>query len=167
MENPPIVASNPEEIRKANLTHEASVRSIGILYLLGAIFCIIAGIASIFTSGFSIESIVVGLMMIVLGAFQIWVGRKLRQLDPVAKVPATVLSAIGLLGFPLGTLINGYVLYLLHSAKGKVVFSPEYHAVIAATPHIKYKTSLLVWLFLGLLVLLALIGILFAFTAKY
>ena len=31
----------------------------------------------------------------------------------------TLLSVIGLIGIPLGTLINAYILYLLHSEKGK------------------------------------------------
>jgi hypothetical protein len=34
------------------------------------------------------------------------------------------------------------------------VFSDEYKRVIAETPHIKYRTSIVVWIFLGLLLLL-------------
>ena len=77
---------------------------------------------------------------------------------------AIVLSAIGLLGFPIGTLISAYFLYLLVSEKGKVVFSDEYKEVIRKTPHIRYKTSIVVWIFLGLLLLLiglGLVGLLF------
>jgi hypothetical protein len=47
-----------------------------------------------------------------------------------------VLSGIGLLGFPIGTLINGYILYLFLSKKGRTVFAPEYQEVIEATPHV-------------------------------
>ena len=69
------------------------------------------------------------------------------------KIPATIFSAIGLLSVPIGTLINGYILYLIYSAKGNMVFSEEYRKVIAATPNIKYKTSIIIWIFLGIVVL--------------
>ena len=89
------------------------------------------------------------------------VGRWFRTLNPKARVPATILSVIGLLAFPLGTLINGYILYLIHAKKSKVVFSADYQAVIAATPEIKYKTSLFVWILVGFLAVV-LIGVLAA-----
>ena len=76
-----------------------------------------------------------------------------------ARVPTGILSGIGLLGFPLGTIINGYILYLVFSQKGTTVFSDEYHAVIAQTPHIKYRTSIVVWILVGLVLLLIAIGI--------
>jgi hypothetical protein len=60
------------------------------------------------------------------------------------------LSGVGLLGFPVGTLINGYILFLLFGRKGKTVFSEEYQVVIEQTPHIKYRTPLVVWILLGL-----------------
>jgi len=62
------------------------------------------------------------------------------------------LTIPGLLGFPIGTLISVYILYLLFSQKGADVCSPQYQAVIAATPHIRYRTSKIV---IGLLVLVA------------
>jgi hypothetical protein len=77
-----------------------------------------------------------------------------------------VFGAIGLLGFPVGTLIAGYLLYLLWSEKGNVVFSPRYQRVMQATPHIKYKTSIIVWIFLGLLGLVVLVGIIAMVTAS-
>ena len=62
--------------------------------------------------------------------------------------------ALGLLSFPVGTIINGYILYLLFSKKGERVFSADYQAIVDATPHIKYKTSIIVWIFLVLLLLM-------------
>ena len=32
------------------------------------------------------------------------------------------------------------------SEKGNVVFSDHYKEVIAATPHVRYKTSIIVWI---------------------
>ena len=66
-------------------------------------------------------------------------------------------SVIGLLAIPVGTIISGYFLYLLLSKKGTVIFSPQYKQIIAATPHIKYKTSKIVIALL--LILIALIAI--------
>src|SRR5262249_25305566 len=58
----------------------------------------------------------------------------------------------------VSALIVGYVLYLMLSAKGAVVFSPEYRDVIARTPHVKYRSSFL-WILVAvgvvMLVLLA------------
>lgn len=83
----------------------------------------------------------------------------LRGLQSSARVVAIIFSVIGLLGIPIGTLINGYFLYLLLGQKGTYVFSEEYARVRAATPHIKYKTSIWVLVVVALLVLLVVIGI--------
>lgn len=40
-----------------------------------------------------------------------------------------------------------------------MVFSPQYKEVIRQTPHIKYKTSIIVLVLLGILVLFILIAI--------
>jgi hypothetical protein len=63
---------------------------------------------------------------------------------------------LGLAGFPLGTLLNMYILWLIHSEKGKLIFSPDYAAIVEATPDVKYRTTLLVWIILGLIVLVLL-----------
>ena len=39
------------------------------------------------------------------------------------------------------------------------MFSEEYQAVIAQTPHIKYRTSIIVWILLGLVVALVVFAI--------
>ena len=162
---PPLPVTNslddPRSIRKAHISHEASVKSIGVLYYLGA-FCLLGfGVL-----GFSnekgrtlSEQITIGMFLCAFGVLQFWTGVGLRRLRPWAKTPTGILSGIGLLGFPVGTLINAYVLYLVFSKKGATVFSPQYQAIIAATPDIKYRTSVIVWVFLGLLlaVLLAIL----------
>ena len=157
-----------EAVRNTYLKHEASVQAVGSLYLLGAIILTLAGAATL--AGLTAEpgktsaqdavtSQVVGVLFIGLGLLQLRVGLWLRKLNPKARTPATVLSAIGLLGFPIGTLVNTYVLYLLRSKKGEMVPSSYYQDVISATPHIKYKTPVIVWVLLGLLVVLLILGI--------
>ena len=164
-----------ESIRKRYLGHEASVKSIGTLYLIGGVFSllistvyIIAGISSFGDpspsnfAGPALELLValaVGAGFLSLGVLQIWSGIGVRKLRPAARIGATVISAIGLLGCPIGTLVSAYFLYLLLSEKGSYVFSDTYKQVIAQTPHMKYKTSILTWIVVILLVSLVLLVI--------
>ncbi len=159
-----LVGPDVEKIRREYLSHEASIQSVGFLYLLGgglsAVYCIVGGVAllGVLANG-KIGSGEVGfvsfvaLLFVAIAWFQLWVGIGLRRLKPEVKTPATVLAAIGLIGIPIGTLISAYILWLIHSAKGKVVLSYEYQEIIRQTPHIKYKTSIIVWILLGLLLL--------------
>ena len=101
----------------------------------------------------------VGGMYLGLGLLQGYAGWGLRKFQGGARIIAIIFAVIGLIGIPIGTLISVYFLYLLCSAKGSVVFSDEYEDVIRQTPHIKYKTSIVVWIFLGLLILVFAIGI--------
>ena len=94
------------------------------------------------------------------GVGQFFAGWAVRALRPGGRILGCVLSGLGLLGFPIGTVINAYILYLFLSKKGRTIFSPEYQDVIAATPHVKYRTSIIVWIFLALVVLLLAVAVL-------
>lgn len=143
-----------EETRRNYLTHETSVRSVGLLYYLGAAGLLLSAIILLVQADHSEALSPLWLLfMAALGVLYLWVGRGLRTLQPKVRGIAAGLAALGLLSFPVGTLINGYILYLLLSAKGKMVFSSEYGEVIAATPHIKYRTSIIIWIFVALIVL--------------
>ncbi len=111
--------------------------------------------------------IAVSLIFVVLGVLQFWTGIGLRRLKPWARVPTGLFSGLGLLGFPIGTLINAYVLYLVFSKKGKTVFAEEYQAIIAATPDMKYRTSIIVWVFLGILIAFLLLIVTVAATSPH
>jgi hypothetical protein len=152
------VASNAaEDIRNEHIKHEASVKSVGVLYFIGAfIMILLGGIMLIATAGLGVLE---ALVLVCLAGFQFATGLALRRLKRWARIVAGIFSGVGLLGFPLGTIINGFILYLLFSKKGKMVFSPEYQEVIAQTPHIKYRTSIVVWIALGILLLLVLLGV--------
>lgn len=162
---------NPHEdavaIRKRYLSHEASVKSIGTLYFLGAIFLVPFGLFIIGSALYGLASqgagaaefaivMLVGVLEAGLGVAQGLTAFGLWKLKSWSRIVGIVFAVIGLIGFPIGTLISAYFLYLLASQKGQYVFSDEYQQVIALTPEIKYKTSIIVWIFLGLLV--ALIG---------
>ena len=107
-----------------------------------------------------------GLVFLAISIVQLLGGRAMQTLNPRGKVLAIIISAIGLLGFPCGTLISAYLLYLLLSAKGEMVFSDRYKEIIQATPHIKYKTSIIVWIFLFLLIAVILMGIIAAVVSR-
>jgi hypothetical protein len=129
-----------EVARRLLLKHEASVKSIGSLYLLGGAVILFSGFASLTLpiSEWYIPAILIG-----LGCLEIWLALGLRRLKRAVRIPTMILSGLGLIGFPIGTIISAYILYLLGSQKGVQVFSDEYAQVIAATPHIKYRSSIL------------------------
>ncbi len=159
--------TDAEKIRKAHHTHELSIKSIGFLDYLAAGFCglmflsIGVGLTSYVGRGIPLtwsDLLLFGFAAI-FGAILFWVGFGLRRLKHSVRIPAIILSVIGLLLFPIGTLINIYFLYLLYSKKGAMVFSPEYHKVIRQTPHMKYRTSATAWIVLAILVLVVSGGI--------
>ena len=160
------VSATPEAeaIRREHISREASIKSVGILYYLGgALLTLVGGFALVAPRG---DTGIFMLVFVPLGVGQVFVGWGLRGLRKWAQIASCVISGLGLLAFPAGTLINGYILYLLLSKKGRTVFTPEYQDVIAATPHVKYRTSIIVWIFLALLVGLMLLAVLLPMFVK-
>ncbi|MEM9367891.1 MAG: hypothetical protein AAGD07_18010 [Planctomycetota bacterium] len=165
----PIGASptDVEAFRKHHLNHEASVKAVGLLYLLSAIFLVFAGVLSLGgavgnagraqVSTTALVSIGVGYLL--FGFFQGFVGVSIRKFKPWSRIAGIVLSIPGLIGFPVGTLISAYFIYLFASKKGRVVFSERYKEVMAETPHIKYKTSLVVKVLAGVLLAVIVLGL--------
>ena len=152
------ILSEVETVRKQYLSHEASVKSFGVVCVVGGLFSIVSGAALIATlvsppPGGNMTAIAgIGTALILLGIAQFVVAIGIRKLHAWSKIPATFLSVCALFAVPMGTLIGFYMLYLLLSKKGTMVFSPEYKEIIAQTPHMKYKTSPVVWIALGLIV---------------
>ena len=147
-----------EAIRRAHISHEASIKAVGFLYYLGGVGVTLAGIFGL-AGGGERQAVITAAVMLVIGIGQFFAGWGVRGLTKWGRVVGCVLSALGLLAFPIGTAINAYILYLFLSKKGRTVFSPEYKDVIAATPHVKYKTSILVWIFLALVLALIVFGV--------
>lgn len=150
--------SNFREIREKHLKHEASIRSIGLLYYLGGGVALLLTVGMIFaiTNGdiLAAESVTLAMLTLFYGILMVtvfWVGYGFRKLKPWVKIPGGILAGIGLLGFPLGTVINAYVLYLLFSNKGKRVLSKDYQEIIQATPDMKYRSRI------GLLLLIVIL----------
>ena len=155
--------SDAESTRKMYLNHEASVKGVGSLYILGGglgvlgLLLLFGGVA--FGGGIGGQEMVVLVLFGGIGVVQLIAGLGLRRLSSTSRVLGSVIAGIGLIGFPIGTLISAYILYLLLGAKGKVVFSPEYQQVIAQTPHIKYRTSKVVWVLLIVVLLIIVLGL--------
>jgi hypothetical protein len=157
------ISSDADAVRTLHLAHEGSVQSVGLLYVIGGTGgLLLGGILLIGTRTDSgpdrMPMFVVGSLLIALSVLQLFTARGLRRLQPWARIPAGVISGIGLLAIPLGTIINGYILYLLFSSRGRLVFSDHYKTIMQQTPHIRHRTSIVVWILLILLLSLFVIG---------
>jgi uncharacterized membrane protein len=174
------MTGDAESTRRKYLNHEASIKSVGTLFYLGGFFGLLAGVMyAAMSISFAFggmqrpgaamgerEQTVLAMMMgiasvvaLTISIVQLWTAYGLRRLKPYSRISGSVIAGIGLLGFPLGTLICGYFLYLFLSAKGEFVFSQQYKEVIQQTPHIKYKTSLIVRILVGILLFFLLLGV--------
>jgi len=135
-------------IRSAHLRHEALIKSFALLYLLpGPAFLLVAISWPVVGEEPSAAwRILIAALCFSFGTLLLWTGSGLRKLDKRARTAATILACIGLLGVPIGTIINGCILYLLLSQKGSMIFSDEYIAITAATPQMNYRTPIIVWI---------------------
>jgi hypothetical protein len=174
-----------EAIRRKHINHEASVKSVGSLHFLAAFFTLLGAFAVLFMlvtdspslAGASRAPALLGsVIYLFFGAVHIGLGIGLNKLQTWARWVECVLTGLSLLIVTAGAvtmlamgipalavaygvmdLILAYILYLLVSAKGSVVFSSEYKNVIARTPHVKYRSGCL-WVVL-IVVIVALVVI--------
>lgn len=165
---PDHIVGSSEEIRSMHLKHEAAVRSIGLFYY------VCGGIVMILPIAIIAEDIARGLTSNDWGAVAFLCGiallpiaaaTGLRRLMPWGRRTGIVLGAIGLLVFPLGTIVGAYIIYLLMRSKNTSIFSREYREIVAMTPQMKPKTSLFIWLLFAIVfILLTCIGVLSKLT---
>lgn len=166
----PGAPGDAEAIRREHIKHEVSVKGIGSLYFIGSLFVVLGAggllVGQIGREAVGASEIGITALFLALGILGFWVGYGIRKLSPAARVVAGVLTGIhlviSLFGLPtsvVAILINTYILNLLFSKKGAMVFSAPYKDIIAATPHVKYKTPMIVWIILGLIVLLVVGGV--------
>lgn len=150
-----IVTTPEEDIRQFHFSTESSIKSIGVLFYLSCFGFLLGAIVTLLNT-FSGEPVAFVLFVIfaALTALSGFTGHGLRTFKPWAKIVATIYSIIGLLGFPLGTILNIYFLCLYWGKKGRMIFTPEYQNIIDATPHLRYRTSKAAWIVLLIFVLL-------------
>jgi hypothetical protein len=172
LEHPASVAAEGdfEYIRQKYLGHETSVRSLALIFGLLGVFVslwLLAVFIGFLANGVQYRQFpdaVEFLIFVIIGGlatFLFAVASGLRRLKPWSRIAGAVISFFGLLFFPIGTIANGYFLYLLLSKKGSMVFSDHYQNVISATPGMKYKTSRAAWIVL--VAFLMVVGLLIAF----
>ena len=174
--------SEAHEIRLEHIKTEAAIRSIGTLYYLGAIVLCMAAIATMagrFTPSGSASGgvgiVIIGAICLGFGALSFFVARGIRQFQPWARVTSIIFASLGVLsafgaaatrtGAPVGIVINAYILYLLLSRKGRRIFESDYPQIVAATPDVKSKTSIVVWIAVIVLVLVV-VGVIVAAMAN-
>lgn len=144
-------------LRRGHVQREAAIRSIGTVYFISAGLAILGALMVVIRvallSGNADEDSPTGLLIFLSGlsAALIVVGRGVRALARWTRIPVVVLSGLGLLAIPVGTLIHGFVLWLVLSGKGRTVFSEEYAAAVAATPDVVLPRSPLPAVFLALI----------------
>ncbi len=134
-------------IRMEHMNAEASVRAIGGLQIFGAAIILLVSVAMVAGGGVSgFEPMILGLS--VLGFF---IGRGLRNLQNWARITAAVLSLPGIM-----SPITWIILYSLLNRKAAFVCTPQYAAIRAATPDMKYRTSIIVKVLVWVLILVLL-----------
>lgn len=141
-----------EAIRRAHLSAETNIKSIGSLAILGAVLQVLAAIEAMAHA--PAEGIGRLVAVAAIGAS----GFMLRDLKPVGRIIYTVMLGIGLVSTVVTVLlgpaqaavpvaivtlvVGGLFLWVLWNGKAKVVFSEHYRqVVIPQTPYVKYKTS--------------------------
>lgn len=138
-----------QRIRRQNLADELTVVGIGSLFCLSATFFFFIAVLS-------------GVpFALVVGACHLLIGLALRRLDGRARVFAMVFAVLGLLLFPLGTILSAYILRTLSSAQAELVSSRRYRDLVAATPEIEYRTPVRVWVMVAALVMTPFASIVF------
>lgn len=164
--------SDAEATRRKYLKHEASVKGVGSLYFLGGVLGVLVLLMSLFgffyagaQGGIGGQELLILVLSGGVGVVHLIAGIGLKKFTRTGRILGVMIAGISLVAIPVGTLIGAYILYLLLGAKGKVVFSPEYQAVIAQTPHIRYRTPLVVWILLIVLLLIILFGMFVGTTA--
>ena len=84
---------------------------------------------------------------------------QLQRFTKAGQVLGVIAAVPGLCSIPIGTLIRGFSLWALLSKQGQAVFMPEYRAVVAAMPHLKYGVSTVSKIALVVLVVLLVVAV--------
>lgn len=111
-------------------TAQTVVKVLAVLYWIGAALTIIAGLFMLF-GGSALGLIsglaggllagliaVMGVVFLIVGALYVFVGYGLWKFKNWARITAIVLAVLGLISFPLGTIIGIIVIYLFGFDKG-------------------------------------------------
>jgi hypothetical protein len=151
--DPDHVESEVERIRRQYIGHETAVRSISsVFYLAGLAWTIHLLVWSfdVLRSGPSYRVVdgVVVLLLIGLAAGAFWLGYGVMRLRQIVLLPVGFITTVALLVVPF---VSVLILHLVFRQNGRFVFSPEYQEIIRGTPSVQYRTSVVVWTLLCVL----------------
>lgn len=158
-----------EAERREHIAHETVVRAAGVIAIVGGllVLAVRVWIAMFGMQAVSLRFVLfyelVFPLLVVVGVCSIATGVGLLRLSRWARIGALVLSCVGFLlaarsatfGFrvaPFGVLISACFLFVLLAPKGRRLFAPDYTDIVAATPHVEYRTSRLLWGMLAVVV---------------
>jgi hypothetical protein len=178
---------------EASVKSIGSLHYLGAFFgFLGVVFLVIGAMVQMKTMTAEQAGVLVGggLVYVALSGLHLALGIGLRRLQTWARWTDVALISLSLLMiafiivaslvagtfnpamypaaivYLVSALIPGYMLYLLVSPKAATIFSPEYRAIIAQTPHIKYRTSLLLKIVLAIIVSIIALAIVGATVAN-
>lgn len=159
MVGPDVAAA--EAIRKTHISSEKNLQTIGLLMIIGGVGTALMGLFFLFSALLmeaepQDKAVAIGMSVFYLlwGGFSIQVARGLRRFKNRSRVWACVLMLPGII-----SPVTWLFLYCLMNKKGKFVCTPEYARIIEQTPHVTYKTSIIVKIFGLLLLGIILLGI--------
>ena len=150
-------------LREQHLRHEVQLKSVGSLYFLGGLMLALGAFGMLASTSVGTQPLdperasvfrALGFIYIGLSAASFVLAAGFRRLRSWVRIPGGIMSILGLLAIPIGTLVNIWILYLMFGKAGRVVLAPEYQDVIAATPQVRYRRSVGDWIAVGLVVLL-------------
>jgi hypothetical protein len=172
VDHAPVSDDEVVQLREAHIRHETRLKAVGSLYYVGGALVVLSGLAMIpayFDAGADFGPMigVFTLFYVGAGALSLTLGYGFRRLMPWVRIPGALLSGIGLLAIPIGTIVNAWILYLMFCEKGRTVLASDYAAIIAATPEVRYQRTIGDWiavivigaLLLGVIVMIALSGL--------
>jgi len=135
----------PDVSRSEYIVHESKIKTIGLVYLITApllLSAVVIGFCTEYREFLNQAYTPLWGMITLISLFfiiQAYAGYSLWRLRYRGKPLATVVICIGMVGFPLITMLSIYCAHVLRSKMTKIIFSPEYLRVISATPRYKLK----------------------------
>ncbi|WP_395741262.1 hypothetical protein [Prosthecobacter sp.] len=152
--------SEEETLRAEHINTESTIQSVGALIMLPA--AVLLYFAWMILQRGLMHQLPEGMLFLSIGLVLGVVGYGMRSLRSWARIPAVLVSACGLIAFPIGTLISISVLIKLLGKQGKRVMTDDYRRIVALTPHVKLKTPASAWILLALLLAIVVVCVLFA-----
>ncbi len=144
--------SDPESMRRKFLAHEGTIRGVGFIYLFFGAVCITPIVALV------IGAVSVGqirgslampvLLIVIVGGCMFALGWGIDRLQKWSRPVSFIAIMIATVFFIPVAPVSLYIMYLLFSDRGRVVFSDEYRAVVKQTPHIRPGRNGLLWILL-------------------